>query len=477
MPTPFVAAPQPVAVPHPALKRRLGLIGAPLVLAILWFTPVQEGVAAQHAMAIGAMMIVLWATEAIAYAHTALIGIFLFWALSISPFEIAFSGFSAETTWFLLSAIVLGMAATKSGLTERLAYSVTARVGASYSALLLAFIVVDFLLTFLISSGIARVTALAAIVAGMVKALGLGPRSNVARGLLLIVTYAAGLFDKMIIAGSGSILARGIIQQVAGVSVPYSQWLVAYLPADAITILCCWRLILWLYPPERNTLEEGAAYIRRKLAEMGAPSQSEKRCGALLGIAVVLWMTDSIHHLNPAMIGVAVALVAVTPKVGLLNTTDLRSLNVGVVLFTAGALGMSKVLAYTQALNVLTHATVTWMTPLVVGPLSASIVLYWTAFIYHLFLGNDTTMLTSSLPAVLTFATVQGLNPLQIGMIWAFGGGGKIFAYQSGVLLVGYSYGYFDASDLAKVGLIITVLESLVLVMLVRFYWPLVGVF
>ena len=33
-------------------------------------------------------------------------------------------------------------------------------------------------------------------------------------------------------------------------------------------------------------------------------------------------------------------------------------------------------------------------------------------------------------------------------MIWTFAAGGKLFAYQSGVLIVGYSYGYFEARDL-----------------------------
>ena len=39
------------------------------------------------------------------------------------------------------------------------------------------------------------------------------------------------------------------------------------------------------------------------------------------------------------------------------------------------------------------------------------------------------------------FATEHGLNALKIGMLWVFSSGGKIFVYQSGVLVIGYSYG------------------------------------
>ena len=61
-------------------------------------------------------------------------------------------------------------------------------------------------------------------------------------------------------------------------------------------------------------------------------------------------------------------------------------------------------------------------------------------------------------------------------MIWTFASGGKIFAYQSAVLIVGYSFGYFEAKDLLKVGFILTVVESVILLLLVPLYWPLIGI-
>src|SRR3989442_12938881 len=181
-------------------KQLAGLIAAPLAVLALWFAPTHDDPAAQHAIAISALMIILWATEAMDYALTGFIGVFLFWGLGVSRFEDAFSGFSNEAPWFLLGAILIGAMANKSGMAQRIAYSVVARVGTSYSQLLLAFIVVDFLLTFLIPSGIARVTLLATIAAGTVQALGLGNRSNVGRGLLIVVTYTSAVFDNMLIA-------------------------------------------------------------------------------------------------------------------------------------------------------------------------------------------------------------------------------------------------------------------------------------
>jgi sodium-dependent dicarboxylate transporter 2/3/5 len=68
------------------------------------------------------------------------------------------------------------------------------------------------------------------------------------------------------------------------------------------------------------------------------------------------------------------------------------------------------------------------------------------------------------------------MNPLQLGLIWTFAAGGKLFAYQSGVLIVGYAYGYFAARDLVRIGAWLTLVEFAVLMLMVPFYWPLIGI-
>ena len=70
---------------------------------------------------------------------------------------------------------------------------------------------------------------------------------------------------------------------------------------------------------------------------------------------------------------------------------------------------------------------------------------------------------------------INGYNPVAVGMIWAFVAGGKLFVYQSSVLIYGYSYGYFTGRDLLKVAGILTLIEGIILMVLVPWYWPMVG--
>ena len=53
---------------------------------------------------------------------------------------------------------------------------------------------------------------------------------------------------------------------------------------------------------------------------------------------------------------------------------------------------------------------------------------------------------------------------------------GKIFVYQSAVLMVGYGYGYFRAKDILWMGLLMSIVDSLLLLLLVPYYWPLIGI-
>jgi anion transporter len=447
-----------------------------LVPIAFWFLPLHLDPKAHHAIAVAIFMILGWATEIMDHGVTGLIGCYLFWALKIVNFDVAFSGFANDTPWFLMGALLFGLMASKSGLAKRLAYMVTLRIGTSYPSLLLAIIVSDFLLTLLVPSGMARVTIMAAVAAGLVGAFGLGIGSNVGRGMFLILTYTAGVFDKTVIAGAAAITGRGAIESVGHVQVLWSQWLVAFLPSDIVTILVAWRLTLWLYPPENASLPGGVEYLKEELYKAGKWTTLEKKCLVLMIGAIVFWSTDFLHHISPSMIGLGIGLLSLLPVLGILGVEDLRKINFLQLFFVAAAVSMGNVLIATKGLTVLTNTVLAWLEPLLSNNPLSVLALYWTGFAYHIFLANEISMLATSTPLLMDFATQHGLSALKLGMLWVFSSGGKIFIYQSGVLVIGYGYGYFKAKDILRLGLLMSVVDSLLLLIVVPFYWPLIGI-
>src|SRR6516225_1939672 len=115
--------------------------------------------------------------------------------------------------------------------------------------------------------------------------------------MFLILSYTANIFDKMIIAGAGSITARGLIEKTGGVEVLWSQWFLAFLPCSIITVVVAWLLTLWLYPPETVRLEGGSDYLRSELAKMGPLTPQERKAAFLIAAAILLWLTDFLHHI------------------------------------------------------------------------------------------------------------------------------------------------------------------------------------
>jgi anion transporter len=465
------------AASRPAEARRLALLCALAALsAAVWFLPMRIDPVAQHALAIGVFMIAAWMTQVLDYGVAGILGCFLFWMLGIARFETAFSGFADSTAWFLFGAMCFGIMGSKSGLARRIAFLVMRAVGHSYPRLLLGLIITNFLLTPVVPSGIARVVIMAAIAMGLVEAFGVGKGSNIARGMFVVLVYQATIFDKMVIAGAASITARGAIEKFGQVNVLWSQWFLAYLPCDILVMIVAWRIALWMYPPERAALAGGSGFLEGELRAMGPWSPAEIRSALLMLLATGLWITDFLHHIPAPMVGLGVGLLSLVPGIGVLDTEDVRRINYLPIFFVAAAASLTNVLSATKAIDILTALLFSWMTPFITTVWSSTVVLYCSAFVYHIVIGNEISMLATSIPVLMNYARTHGLDPLTLGMVWTFGAGPKLFIYESTVLVVGYSYGYFDTRDLLKMGALLSIVTAVILLVLVPLYWPLIGI-
>lgn len=447
-----------------------GLVAA----AVLWLAPLDWSVDAQRTLAVFALMIAFWLTEVIPYAVTGLIGCYLFWALGLVDFGTAFGGFASPTPWFLFAALLLGRMTSESGLARRLAGGLMASTGGSYSRVLLAFVLLTFVLSPLVPSGLARVAILSTVALGVLSAYESGPGSRIGRGLFLVLTYTALIWDKTLISGAGTILARGLIEKLAGVRVYWSEWLLAFLPVSALTVLAFWRLTMWLYPPEQSTVPAAPSALRQG-READGWTRRERKGAAILLVLIGLWLTDVLHHIPPEMVAIGVGLAAFLPGINVLGADDLRRLNMVPVIFAGTALSLAGVLAATGASAPLASAMFAWMEPLLGDTASTAAALYWSGVGYHLIMPNAQAMLSTSLPPLLEFGSSHDLDPRALGMIWTFASGPSLMLYQSGIIILGHSYGYFDARDFVRFGLALTLIEFVLVTATAVFFWPLVG--
>lgn len=458
--------------PQPPL---LGAVLGPFVGLIIWWLPLSLAPAAHKALAVAAFMLLYWVSKPIDYGMTALLGCFLFWASQAATFPVAFAGFAQPTPWFVFGGLLMGEAAARTGLAQRLGVLLLHRLRTSYSRLLLGLITLVWLLSFLIPTANALLATLVPIGQGLVAALG-SPHSNRARGIFVILAYTSSLFGKMLLGGEVTVLAQGITEAQTGTRILWSQWFLAFLPAALLTIVASWLTIRWLYPVAHDELTRGPQPLDEALQVMGPWSRKEQRALLWLLLAIALWAMDGLHHLNPAMIGIGIGLLLVLPKVGVLDTQAVRQVNFLVVMFIGGALSLSQVLMESHAVDSIVDRLIAWLTPLLTTPWQAAGTLYWGNFLFRFLLGTELATVSTSLPILLNATEIQGYNPAAVSMIWAFAGGGKLFIYQSSVLVAGYAYGFFDHRDILKVGLVLTLFEGILLMGLVPLWWPLIGV-
>ena len=405
-----------------------------------------------------------------------MLGCWLCWALGVVAPRVALGGFSSDAPWFLLGALFIGAMATESGLAKRLAYTLLSSVGASFPRVLMAFILTCFVMTFMIPAGPPRVILLGTIALGVVKTYGLERTSNAAKSLILAITFSASLFDKGIIGSTPSILARNLITEFGHVPLSWSQWFIAYAPLNLFNIVISWWLLQRMFPPETSELPGGAALIQEERARLGPWTASEKKAAFWIVAGVSIWATDFIHQLNPAIVGMGVGLVATFPRVGVLTKDQLGKINFMIFLFMGSTISMAEVLRETGAVKVLAGALFGYIGPMITTSFHSTLVLYWAAFAAHLVLASETAMVSITMPALMEFASNNGLNPLAVGMLWTFAVGGQLFIYQSLVLIAGYSFGCFNARDVFRLGAFFLIAENLMLLILVPFYWPLIGI-
>jgi hypothetical protein len=188
----------------------------------------------------------------------------------------------------------------------------------------------------------------------------------------------------------------------------------------------------------------------------------------------VSWLKGSWHHVPASKIALGAALLAMLPRIGALGLEDLRRVGYLLLFFVASVVSMGRVLTAAKSLDVFTQVPFGWITPLIGHTCLAPFALFWIGFVYRLFLASGISMLGTSIPGLMTYAAAHHLNPLALGMVWTFSSARPSSPARTPCLswvLVRLFHGQGSASP----GAVFEYLDSLLLLIVVLFYWPLIG--
>jgi di/tricarboxylate transporter len=411
----------------------------------------------------------LWATGKLPEYLTALLFFAAATILALAPPATIFSGFASAAFWLVLGGYVLGLAIRNTGLAERAARLLAARLSGSYPRLVAGVVGLTYALAFVMPSNMGRIALLMPIVMALADRVGLGEGRRGRIGLALAVGFGTFQLSASILpANVPNLVMAGAIESNYGLHLAYLPYLLLHAPVlgllKGIALTGC---ICWLF---RDTVSGAAP------AEPARPiSAAELRLAVLLGATLLLWLTDSVHGVSPAWVGLAAACLCLMPRIGFVTGEEFgRDVNHRTSIYVAGILGLSALVGQSGLGQVIGDAL------LRVAPLDPAAPARSFATLIGVTSALSFVVTANGVPALFTplaqsFADAAGLPLLTVLMIQVIGFSTPFLPYQAAPLVVAMGMGRVPFAAGLRLSLALAAITFVVLAPLDYGWFALLG--
>ncbi|MED4017761.1 SLC13 family permease [Sutcliffiella cohnii] len=415
---------------------------------------------------------ILWIGRVFPLAFSSVL-LILMLSFNFFTFEETMGYFGSGIIWLLFSTFIIASAFIKTGLASRISLKMLRMSQGSGKQLIFLSFMLMFVLSLFIPSNIGKGSLVASVLDSLVKSLKkIVNVPNLAKSLFIGVAFIASISGAFVATGASStIYAFGIMGEITS-QLTFVSWILYFCPPIVFFLILLWVLFMIYFPPESVDKTLVVRLIDEQINELGKMTVSEIKVLVIIGMTLLLWMTESLHEFSIPLIAMLGASFTVLPFSGIWDWDEAKkSIDWDMILFFAATLMVSKMLIET--------GTVIWIADELVGAFgsfSPYIVLVFlvisTALIRIIFV-NVLGFLTIIIPIAITVGqSVTTIDPLIMAMaVFLAGVPGFLLITQSPVHLISYSYGYFTEKDLFRVGLLSMVLWVAVVFGSVFFYW------
>lgn len=326
------------------------MIGLPLAIIlfiIVMLVPMPGLSYAGHAsLALLVFAVIMWATEALHLAVTSLIILFIQPIIGVASFNDAVIGFANPIIFLMIGGFIIAEAIRKSGLAQRLTYTMLKRLGTSPSRSLF----VAVFSTGLLSAWIENVVAFAMllpIIKEIIPLMGVNDpergKSNFAKAMILGASYGS------LAGGFGTEIGTAPnLMAAAYTHLPFVNWMIFGFPLAITMMLVIWKGLGWIFPAEVKGIVGGMDTITSKIESMGSMNRNEKLSLGILLFTILLWVTTSITGLNSYSVALIGAVLFFAFKV--IDWRDAQNgVDWGLIVFFGGALSLGAALLNTGA--------------------------------------------------------------------------------------------------------------------------------
>ncbi len=434
--------------------------------AVLLASPLPAGESKALALSLAALG--LWATGALPEYITALAFFTLAMLFKVAAPTVIFGGFESAALWLIFGGLVVGVAVKSTGLGERLANRLAGAFGSSYWGVITGVTLVGTALGFLMPSSMGRAVLLMPITLSLAARYGFAPGSKGHTGVILAAAFGCHVGTFAILpANVPNVVLIGAAENAYHYVPSYGTYLLLHFPVlGLLKTLVMIPLIVWLWPDRPQPMAAAAARPMHR---------DERWLALLLAVALALWASDSLHHISPAWISMASAVVLLMPGVGLVGRKAFgEQINYGSIFYVAGIMGLGA-LVDKSGLGTRLASAILDLLPLAPGAPAMNFASLSTV---SMLVGLTTTL--PGVPAVLTplaaqMAHASGLPLQTVIMSQVLGFSNPLLPYESAPLVVAMQLGGERMRPAQTLCLLLAAITVFVLLPLDFLWWRLLG--
>lgn len=449
----------------------------------LWFFPIPEGVAdkAWHLFIIFIISILGIILNPLPMGAISILSIAICVFTGTLTLEQCLNGFGADIVWLVVFAFFISLGFIKTGLGSRVAYYFISKLGKSTLGLSYGLAFSDFILSPLIPSVTARGGGIIFPIAhALCKSYGDEKHHHGGTGktggfIMQVCSQSNVITSSLFLT---AMAANPLIVKFAdglGVKITWFDWAYAAIVPGLISLILMPLLIFWIYPPSIKYSEHAPIIAKEKLAEMGPMSLKEKVMSLTFVLLIGLWIFGDkigISATATALIGCSILLVF-----RVISFDDCLSdkgawhtfIWFATLVMLSGFLSKLGMMAwFGNKLKTVFSGFDPTLAVVIMG------LIYYYA---HYFFASITTHITVLYSTFFTVFVSAGIPPmiaaLSLGFMSIISGGITQYSIASAPIFFGA--GYVKAKAWWYVGVIVSILNLAIWILLGGLWWKILG--